>query len=335
MEKYHSYGLEDFVADDEFREWVVCPTESSSAEWDQFISKHPEKKMPIEQAALVVKSLQPVEAEISKDRLEAVWQRITKSRNSLRWHLYSNFMKYAAVFILAFLMGLGGSNLFKKQDSDYTEIYTEINVPYGEKSEIVLYDGTKVWLNSGTTLKFPLVFKESQRKVFIEGEGFFDVAKNSEKPFIVNALEMDIEVLGTRFNICAYPDDQAYYATLEEGKIHATNRFTGKTLKLQTGEQATLDLGTKRISSQVVDTELYTSWKENLLQLENAPFREVAKKMERWYDVKIIVDETMVFNKRYNMTIKTESLREMLRLLSFTTPMNYEIKEDQVFIQRP
>jgi ferric-dicitrate binding protein FerR (iron transport regulator) len=335
MEKYHSYGLEDFIADNEFVDWVRFPTDASSAKWEQFISANPEKKIPIKHAALIVRSLEPVETEIPKERLDAIWYRIAKSRKSRQWHLYSKVMKYAAVFILAFLMGIGGSYILKKQGSDYTDMYTEINVPYGERSEVVLYDGTKVWLNSGTTLKFPLVFKEGQRKVSITGEGFFDVAKNSEKPFLVNAGQLDIEVVGTRFNVCAYPDDQKYYTTLEEGKVHATNRFTGERLSLKPGEQAILDFNTKAISLQTVDTELYTSWKENLLKFENAEFTDVVKKMERWYDVKIIVDETMLFNKRYNMTIKTESLREMLRLLAFTTPMKYEIKEDQVLIGQP
>ncbi|WP_423129871.1 FecR family protein [Gaoshiqia sp. Z1-71] len=335
MEKYHDYEPEDFVSDKEFVDWVRFPTDTSSAKWEQLIAECPEKKLLIERAALIVRSLEPVEAEISKDRLDAVWLRIAKSRRSAPWRLYSGFMKYAAVFILAFLMGLGGAYLLKEKDSNYTEIYTEINVPYGERSEIVLYDGTKVWLNSGTTFKFPLVFKPDQRQVFIRGEGFFDIASDREKPFIVNARQMNIEVTGTRFNICAYPDDPKYFATLEEGNILATNTLTGEKLDMRPGDQAILDLGTKTISVQPVDTKLYTSWKENMLRFENAEFAEVVKKMERWYDVKITVDATLDFNKRYNMTVKTESLREMLRLLAFTTPMSYEINEDQVFIKRP
>jgi ferric-dicitrate binding protein FerR (iron transport regulator) len=149
----------------------------------------------------------------------------------------------------------------------------------------------------------------------------------------VNAGQMDIEVLGTRFNVCAYPDDQELYATLEEGKIRAINSGTGEEVDLLPGSQATLNLNSQKFSIQQVDTRLYTSWKENMLRLENATFSDVVKKMERWYDVKIHVDELINSEERYTLTIKTESLREMLRLVSFTTPLNYEIKENQVFIK--
>jgi len=333
MEKYLYYGLEDFIADDAFRKWVISPTEMSAKEWDQFLSRHPEKKALTEQAALIVRSLEPIDEKISEDRLQGIWHRIMKDRKPSRVHIVTGFARYAAVFIVAFLLGFGVYHL-SKPDSDYTETYTEVNVPYGERSQITLYDGTKIWLNSGTTLKFPLVFHANQRKVFVTGEAFFDVSKNKKRPFIVRAGQMNIKVLGTRFNVCAYPDDQELYTTLEKGKILASNTITGEKVQLRPGDQATLHLETKKITVQTVDTELYTSWKENMLRFENAKFAEVVKKIERWYDVKIDVDKAIDPDRRYTMTIKTESLREMLRLLSLTTPIKYEIKEDQVFIQK-
>ncbi|MBK5261065.1 MAG: FecR domain-containing protein [Peptostreptococcaceae bacterium] len=333
MEKYLYYVLEDFVVDDAFREWVISPTEMSAIEWNQFISEHPEKKALIEQSVLIVRSLNPVEKKISGERIQNIWCRIMKDRKPSRLHILTRLVRYAAVFIIAFLSGFGVYH-FSKPYSDYTEIYTEVNVPYGERSQITLYDGTKVWLNSGTTLKFPLVFNANQRKVFVTGEAFFDVSKNKKRPFIVSAGQMNIKVLGTRFNVCAYPDDHRIYTTLEEGNIIASNTITGEKVQLRPGDQATFHLETNKITLQAVNTELYTSWKENMLRFENAKFADVVKKMERWYDVKIDVDKAIDPSRRYTMTIKTESLREMLRLLSFTTPMKYEIKEDHVFIQK-
>jgi ferric-dicitrate binding protein FerR (iron transport regulator) len=231
-------------------------------------------------------------------------------------------------------LATAGFWLLPAKNQDYSLVYNEIRVPHGERSEITLYDGTKVWLNSGTELKIPLVFNGNQRKIFLKGEAFFDVAKIKEKPFIVNAGQMDIEVLGTRFDVCAYPDDQELYATLEDGEIRAINLQTGEEIRMLPGYQAILNLKSQKFELQQVDTRLYTSWKENRLQLENAPFFEVIKRMERWYDVKIHVDPTIDTGERYTMTIKTESLREMLRLISITTPINYEIKENQVFITK-
>jgi ferric-dicitrate binding protein FerR (iron transport regulator) len=146
---------------------------------------------------------------------------------------------------------------------------------------------------------------------------------------------MEIKVLGTRFNVCAYPDENQLYATLEEGKIEAKTRFAKENIELKPGEQLVLNLQTKKINVDRVDTDLYTSWKENLLRFEDAPFSEVITKMERWYDVDIEIGEAVDINRKYTMTIKTESLREMLRLLSLTTPIAYEINESKVSIHRP
>lgn len=334
MEKYQAYEIEDFVLDKEFIHWVRFSSVALDEKWGQFMKEHPEKSGDVEKARSIIKSLEPVEEELPAGRLEAVWQTVSNSRMK-HIHWGEQVLRYAAVFILAFLLGWGSYQLFPNQKSDYSETYTEIRVPYGERSEVTLYDGTKVWLNSGTELKFPLVFKTNQRKVFVEGEAFFDVTKNKDKPFVVNAGQMDIEVLGTRFNVCAYPDDQELYTTLEEGNILAVNSLTGEQVRLIPGNQATLNLNSQKFTLQAVDTKLYTSWKENMLRFENAPFSEVIKKMERWYDVKISVDEEINSGERYTMTIKTESLREMLRLLSFTTPIKYEIKENHVHIQQP
>jgi ferric-dicitrate binding protein FerR (iron transport regulator) len=196
-----------------------------------------------------------------------------------------------------------------------------------------LYDGTKVWLNSGTKFKFPLVFGSKSREVNIEGEAYFEVAKDAEFPFIVNAGKLKVEVLGTHFNVCAYPNDNESSITLEEGSVVASCTGTGKNIILKPGEQVVLSRKTNELELSRVDTDLYTSWKGNLLKFDNATFEEVIKKMERWYDVKIIVAPGIDTEERYTMKIKTESLREMLQLVSRTTKMKYEIKESTVLIK--
>lgn len=334
MKKYQIYEVEDFVLDKEFIRWIRFPSDSEDEKWDQFLTEYPEKRADMEKARSIIRSLEPANETAPSDRLDKVWQTIADSRIR-RVSFRRQLLRYAAVFILAFTLGWGSFQLFPEKKSGFTEIYNEIKVPYGQRSEISLYDGTKVWLNSGTELKFPLVFDGDQRKVYVKGEAFFDVARDVNKPFIVNTGQMDIEVLGTRFDVCAYPDDEEFYSTLEEGKIRAVNNVTGEEVSLLPGMQATLDLNAQKFSVQHVNTRLYTSWKENMLRFENAPFAEVIKRMERWYDVKIHVDEQINTGERYTMTIKTESLREMLRLVSFTTPITYEIKENQVFIRQP
>jgi transmembrane sensor len=255
---------------------------------------------------------------------------------NIRSNLFGSLLKYAAVFVLAFLMGSLTLYFINRSDRNTLSTqYNTIDVPYGERSQITLYDGTKVWLNSGTKLKYPVVFGSNSRRVILEGEAFFDVAKDSKHPFVVNSGKLQVEVLGTRFNVCAYPEDNEFSTTLEEGSVNAVNTINGKFAKMNPGEQVVLNRETDGLNLQKVDIDLYTSWKENLLKFDDATFGEVIKKMERWYDVKITVAPGINTKERYTMTIKTESLREMLQLVSKTTKINYEIKENTVLIKKP
>ena len=260
----------------------------------------------------------------------------TNPQKSIQRGLFGSLLKYAAVFVLAFL--LGSLTLYFISRSDRNALsaqYNTIDVPYGERSQITLYDGTKVWLNSGTKLKYPVVFSPNSREVMIEGEAFFDVARDTKHPFIVSAGKLKVEVLGTHFDVCAYPDDKEFSTTLEEGSVNAINIENGTFVKLNPGEQVIMNRETNGLKCQRVDVDLFTSWKENLLKLDDATFEEVIKKMERWYDVKITVATGINTKERYTMTIKTESLREMLQLVSKTTKMNYEIKGSSVLIKKP
>jgi len=249
---------------------------------------------------------------------------------------WSSLIKYAAIFILAFSLGSLPLYLINKSERNALSIqYNTIDVPYGQRSRITLYDGTRVWINSGTKLKYPVVFNLKSREVLIEGEAYFEVAKDSKHPFVVNAGNLKVEVLGTHFNVCAYPEDSEFSTTLVEGSVNVFSMVNGKNVVLKPGEQAIFSRGSDGLKLLQVDTELYTSWKGNILKFNNATFEEVIKKMERWYDVKIIVAPSINTNERYTMNIKTESLLEMLNLVSRTTKMKYEINESTVFIKTP
>ena len=250
--------------------------------------------------------------------------------------LFGSLLKYAAVFIFAFILGSISLYMINQRERNALSAqYNTIEVPYGQRSQITLYDGTRAWLNSGTKLKYPVVFKPETREVTIEGEAYFNVAKDAKHPFVVSAGKLKVEVLGTHFDVCAYSDENEFSTTLEEGSVNVYNTKNGKFTKMNPGEQVVLDRKTDSFKLQNVNTDLYTSWKENLLKFDGATFEEVIKKMERWYDVRITVAPGINTKERFTMTIKTESLREMLQLVSKTTKMNYEIKESSVLIKKP
>jgi ferric-dicitrate binding protein FerR (iron transport regulator) len=259
-----------------------------------------------------------------------------KPAKTISQKIISPLIRYAAVFVLAFFTGALALYLVNQnQTTPFYHTYNEIQVPNGEKSTITLYDGTRVWLNSGTTFKYPVAFHPKERKVYVNGEAYFDVSKKTDQPFIIQADQLKIKVLGTRFDVCAYHTDEKFFVTLEEGSVHARSDVNGAELVLSPGDQAVFSRKTNQLTQTKVDTDLYSSWKEDLLRFQDAPFKEVIKKMERWYDVNITLDGSINTEETYTMAIKTESLREMLNVLSKTTPMKYDINGKKVLITRP
>jgi ferric-dicitrate binding protein FerR (iron transport regulator) len=234
----------------------------------------------------------------------------------------------AAVLIAALFIGL----FFLKTENYYNNQFVTIQSPRGEKSRVILSDGTVVWLNSESQLTCSNDFNTNTRLVTLSGEGYFDVKKDHGRLFIVKTLNADIQVFGTKFNVCAYPDEQLTEATLEEGKIRVFIKGKSDPVAVIPGQRMVYDKQSNGISLNKVNTDLYTSWKENKLRFDDALFSDVVKKLERWYDVKITLDKDLKYSERYTMTIKTESLREVLNRLKITTPMSYKIEEDQVFI---
>ncbi len=240
--------------------------------------------------------------------------------------LYHWFSKVAAFIVLPLLI----LSIYLVFDRVCEPLQVaEIVAPKGEKVQFVLPDGSSGYLNSGSTLKYAYPFQK--RLVELDGEGFFDVV-HGRKAFTVQTHAMKIEVHGTRFNVCAYRDDPDVVTTLEEGRVTVISDADGESLTIKPGQQAVFSRASNLLTSMTVDVGLFVSWKENMLRFQNTPFPDVVKKMERWYDVKIALDDKLRLTQQYTMTIKTESLREMLELMLVTTPMSYEIKEDLVYL---
>lgn len=241
--------------------------------------------------------------------------------------LYNRISKIAVILVLPLL----ALSIFLMVDRAYEPSqFTEIVAPKGEKAQFILPDGSSGYLNSGSTLKYAYPFRKN-RLVELNGEGYFNVV-HDKNTFTVKVQNMKVEVHGTRFNVCAYNDEPNIVTTLEEGSVSVIRDVDGRELTIKPGQQAVFNKSDNQIANRKVDVDLYVSWKDNMLKFQNAPFADVVKKMERWYDVKIILDDQLKYTQRYTMTIKTESLREMLDLMIVTTPMKYKIKEDIVYI---
>ena len=253
-----------------------------------------------------------------------------KSRNLPFYRkAYQQLSKIAAILLLPVLListwyFITDGRFFAKEEKT---IYAEIFSPLAARTRFELPDGSTGWLNSGSTLKFPVKFRGKQREVKLSGEGFFNVVKDSEKPFIVKTSDINIVALGTRFNVLAYKDDETCEVTLESGKVIVEKtRESGEPVKLadlQPAHQLVISKKTGIIDTKEVVTEKYTSWKEGRLILRNDPMTEVVKRIGRWYNVEIDLKDKELESYRYRATFENETFSEVLKLLKLTSPIDY------------
>jgi ferric-dicitrate binding protein FerR (iron transport regulator) len=240
----------------------------------------------------------------------------------------SVYYRVAAVLLVPLLIG-GMYLLMRHSAGDDT--FAEISAPQGSRVQFTLPDGSMGHLNGGSKLKYPVNFI-NKRDVSLSGEAYFEVAKDKKHPFTVITKYADVQVFGTRFDVCAYEGDLEVYTTLEEGSVKVLNKMGKTYAMLNPGEQNIIHKTDGKMENTTVNTNLYTSWKDQMLRCNNSPFDEVVKKMERWYGVKINLDKSLKYTESYTFTVKTESLKELLELLSVTTPMSYKIDKDSVMI---
>jgi len=216
-------------------------------------------------------------------------------------------------------------------------VYNELKIPHGKIFQVVLSDGTKAFLNAGSTLKYPVNFVEGKvRKVFLDGEAFFDVAKDTNHPFVVNVNEMNVRVLGTKFNIASYSEDKFYKTVLLEGSVAIYKKGTPFNLEsaalLKPGYSAEWDKKSEEILFEMVDTHLYTDWMSGKLVFVNATFKNIRKKLERHYNVTIVNNNKTLDEKTYSAIFDIESIEQVLETLNKSFAIKYQIKNNQIII---
>ena len=210
--------------------------------------------------------------------------------------------------------------------------YNTIRVPRGGGNKLFLSDNTEVFLNSDSEIRFPVKFGKGKRDVFLRGEAFFVVTKDASRPFVVNANDkMSVEVLGTQFNLQAYPDDAFVETTLNEGAVRVFNGKQG--VRLRTDEQAVYDEG--KFTVRKVDASSYSAWKEGRFMLLNHSLENIMTRLARWYNIDIFWENPEV--KEYHFSgelARYEDFTEILRMLELATRVHFEVKDRTVFVRK-
>ncbi|RZK52848.1 MAG: DUF4974 domain-containing protein [Pedobacter sp.] len=217
-----------------------------------------------------------------------------------------------------------GELIYKIENASSTKpnAYNTITTPKGGQYQVLLPDGTKVWLNAASSLKYPEVLGKTERIVTLTGEAYFEVAKDG-RPFYVNSEQQSVKVLGTHFNVNTYMDDQVAKTTLLEGSIAINNQKSSKILK--PGQQALIGNSGLINIDKDVDVASVVAWKNGLFVFDNAGLKSILNQLERWYDIKI--DYSNIPNKRYNgMVPRKAKLSEVLNMLELTGNINFEIE---------
>lgn len=282
-----------------------------------------------------------------------------EEEEEVRSHFLFSFLKIAAIVITS--VGFSWLVFSKMPPKAQLSAKNEVITPKGSKTQIILPDGTKVWLNAESKLTYYSDYDGEKRDVFLSGEGFFEVVKNPNKPFIVKTGKIDIKAYGTAFNVKSYPSDRFVETTLINGVVTIERVSTKKTLAILKPNQKSIfykddirpslsnimKLNKQKILRDSIievnapenillaqtNTELQTAWKEQKLYFTSETFDEIATKLERWYGVTIHLQSNDLLNERFTGRFThNEPLVQVLEAIKITTPITYSVKLNDVYI---
>lgn len=243
--------------------------------------------------------------------------------------LIKQLSKIAAVLFIPLLaISIYGYFLWNKGTTGMP-VYTEIHAPNGSRANFNLPDGSEVWLNNGSSLKFPEKFKGKYRNVELKGEAFFDIKHNEKSPLVVEAEQIHVMVHGTRFNILNYKDTDLE-VTLESGSISVNSKIKEKKYKeiirLHPNEQVVYKKEANKLSHQKVNVRKYLAWKDGIIMFEKDPLHRVAQHLERSFNVEINIADKEIENFTFTATFVDESLSQILGFLKLAMPIDYTIE---------
>ncbi|WP_020529322.1 FecR family protein [Flexithrix dorotheae] len=350
MKKYEQYNLDDFLKDDFFMSWLKEGSSEKDHFWKSWIERNPEKVGTILKAKEIFQSIDyEYSPQPSADRYHEILENILKSDKEHKiknpnpfanMGSWKGYIKYAAVFL--FFVGIS-IVIYKYRPIDITPQFSEAQhvkmlvkaTSKGEKLSLTLSDGSIIKLNSESKLTFPEKFNSNTREVLFEGEAFFDIAKNLEKPFIIKSGDLEISVLGTSFNVNSYECSNKVQVAVASGKVAVRSNekeWKDNTTFLTRNQVLTFDKETRSIKSEIKDVSNLIAWKDKTIVFEDATLEIIVNKLERWYNVEI---ETAVSDhkiREFSGRYTNQSLIQVLEGICYSSRLKYKIENKKVFI---
>lgn len=358
---YKLYNMEDFASDPAFRNWVLNPDKESNYFWERWIIDNPDKKETAEKAIQLIKTYRFDELDVAPEDKQRVLDRIERTLevkaavngkakvypirpekeppqvHIRRTHPWRSFLKYAAIITGLTILGY---SLIVQMDNgleiehlaaDTRMIHKEISK--GQKMKIFLPDGSIVMLNASSRLSYPEKFTGETRQVELSGEAFFEVAKDSTKPFIVKTEELNATALGTSFNVKSYADSDIVSVALVTGKAAVNRQGSQERVLLQPGEAAGFNKKTGIIEKEKFDYNVEVCWKDGILYFRETPISEVFRRIEQWYGVSVIVESIPPDISPINGSFNEEYLKNVLLSVGHAVGFDFSINGNEIYVK--
>lgn len=244
------------------------------------------------------------------------------------------FARVAAIFLIAGLIGVFAYRSWVPTNKTSSEpTLRAITTAMGQRVNLTLSDGTKVLLNAGSTLRLPKVFEPDKREVFLEGQAYFNVEENTERPFVIHSGNAKTRVLGTSFSVRAYPEDSDITVAVEEGRVsfEAAEASGQEQIILNKNELGRFDAKSRHIEARPInDLALYLGWVDGYLKFKEAPLGEVATELERRYGVEVTFANPQLKERSLTALLKSRSIQNVLDVIKMSLDIEYRLDENQV-----
>ena len=348
---YENYTPEDFLKDDDFIQWVKNPTDEQRFFWESWLTIHPEKAETVAKAREIILSVryknyyQPSESDV-----RAVWENIQlgqrSERSEIRWTprlTWPSLSRYAAAVAIIVLSSTLIWNYTQRKKTDSAPVAQtlpvriELKTSKGEKDTLRLPDGSTVTLNSGSRIVYESDFGKELRNLSLEGEAFFEVAPNPEIPFNIQTGQLTTTVVGTSFNINAYPGDPQIRVAVMTGKVKVAGQSeTGEVSKLTLvpNQMSLFEKGKGDLTMTSFDADREFGWMSNTIVLKNADFQEIRKILEREYSVTFVVEKGLKVKEEFSAKFENAPIKKVLDALNYTSRFQYSLVKDKVYVTK-
>lgn len=330
---YKQFQVQDFLADEFFVSWVLKDDYATAHFWEKWLKANPEKRADVEQAKELIRSVNYRNtSRLTDTEYSSIFEKVLRASETNQRNIYPWFEKYSFRIAASIVFILVALFLYQRKPETIVESpeLRIVKTEFGQRRTIKLPDGTMVKLNVGSSIEYPEKFENSNRKVELTGEAFFDVTEDKTKPFIIKSGDLMTEVLGTSFNLSAYPERDTITVAVVSGMVMVSSE-SGIEEVLSPTDLGVFNKQNKSILKKKFDDDVL-AWSDGILIIENQPLPDVFNMLERWYGVEIEYAEGMTLEGTYSGRYQNKSLELVLEGISYTSHIKYIINHKKILI---